>query len=75
MSVSREVYNKVGNFLTELLQNVASYARNMKDEQILGFYVKEWINYRVSSQVLNGICHYINRYGEPFYIASSVALN
>jgi len=60
--VGEELYSMLKAYLERYLQELASEASDLSDDDLLSYYNRRWDNYRFSIRVLDGICNYLNRY-------------
>ncbi|XP_022667361.1 cullin-1-like isoform X2 [Varroa destructor] len=60
--VGHELYKKLEEFLRGYLNKLYEETINLRDEDLLRSYTRQWNEYQFSSRVLDGICSYLNRH-------------
>lgn len=55
-----ELYNRIQQFITQYIKNLAEKCANMKQKKLLKYYCKQYERYRLSSQELDNICKQLN---------------
>ncbi|CAF4396440.1 unnamed protein product [Rotaria sp. Silwood2] len=60
--IGEELYIKLRNYLKIYVEEIFEKGFDLQDESLLRFYATNWEDYRFSSKVINGFCHYLNRH-------------
>ncbi|CAF2885200.1 unnamed protein product [Rotaria sp. Silwood2] len=60
--IGGELYIKLRNYLKIYVEEIFEKGFDLQDESLLRFYATNWEDYRFSSKVINGFCHYLNRH-------------